>query len=275
MATPPRIHVPGNWYHVYCRGQRKQPLYFSPEDRIAHLTSLDHHLNRSGGHIGAFCLMNNHGHFLLQAGDVSLSIVLHDVNSYYGKYFNEKRGTVGHVFQGRPGMKIILDDIYLVTVIQYVHYNPVTAGIVDSPLDYRWSSAGIYSGGGLDWFAFRSWRFPPPLAEVAGRSRGCDPPGDLPEHDLAIGSEAQLTEFGLLAGGNQSPSRRQISRIVDEMLVGSHIRPDELMSRTRSHEAARLRRRVFLECQKAGWNSTEIAQFFKVTLSTVSRACRS
>jgi hypothetical protein len=45
MVYPPRLFVEGYWYHVYTRGERREPLYFSPLDRIAYLSFLDRDKN--------------------------------------------------------------------------------------------------------------------------------------------------------------------------------------------------------------------------------------
>ena len=121
MAYPPRLFVEGYWYHVYTRGQRQEPLYFSPLDRIAYLSFLDRELERRGGVIGSYCLMTNHVHLLIRMGQTDLGKIFKAVHMKYAKYFNLKRKTKGHVFQGRPGMKIILDDSYLLQVVGYIH----------------------------------------------------------------------------------------------------------------------------------------------------------
>jgi hypothetical protein len=58
----------------------------------------------------------------------------------YAKYFNQKRGTNGHVFQGRPGMKIVLDNSYLLKMVGYIHLNSVEAGMVTAVDQFEWSS---------------------------------------------------------------------------------------------------------------------------------------
>ena len=68
------------------------------------------------------------------------------LNTKYALYFNKKYNLVGHVFQGRYKSKVVLDNYYLVSLIKYIHMNPVEAGIVETPGEYRYSSAGFYEG---------------------------------------------------------------------------------------------------------------------------------
>lgn len=159
MGYPPRLFDEGRWYHVYTRGQRREPLFFAPIDRIAYLSFLDRELDRRGGWIGSYCLMTNHVHLLIQMGKTDLGDLFQATHSQYARYFNRKRDTVGHVFQGRPGMKMVLDDAYLVQLVGYIHRNPVEAEMVPAVTDYEYSS--------WDWFmnhdpaSISSHRYPP------------------------------------------------------------------------------------------------------------------
>ena len=53
---------------------------------------------------------------------------------------------MGHLFQG--GYKAILcdKDAYLFSLVKYLHCNPVRAGMVSQPEEYRWSSHRGYLG---------------------------------------------------------------------------------------------------------------------------------
>ena len=68
------------------------------------------------------------------------------INWRYARYFNERYSTVGHVFQGRYGSKIIENNYYNLTVNRYIHLNPVKDNLAVKPLDYHWSSYKIYLG---------------------------------------------------------------------------------------------------------------------------------
>jgi hypothetical protein len=56
----------------------------------------------------------------------------------------------GHVFQGRYGSECVENDKYLLTVIRYIHNNPVKAGMVQKPEEHKWSSINAYYGNRQD-----------------------------------------------------------------------------------------------------------------------------
>lgn len=88
--------------------------------------------------------MDNHVHIIVKSELTNLSNVIKAINTAYAMKYNKQKNRVGHVFQGRYKSEIINDETYLLQVIRYVHNNPVTAKIVKSPNDYRWSSYGEY-----------------------------------------------------------------------------------------------------------------------------------
>ena len=61
-------------------------------------------------------------------------------------YYNKKYDKVGHLFQGRYYSDIISSDSHLLQTSKYIHLNPVKAGIVKKPIQYPWSSYGIFMG---------------------------------------------------------------------------------------------------------------------------------
>ena len=74
MARKPRLHVPGGLYHVILRGNARQNIFFSAEDRVRFYELIDDGAARFGYRVHAFCLMTNHLHLALQAGEQSLSV---------------------------------------------------------------------------------------------------------------------------------------------------------------------------------------------------------
>ena len=88
----------------------------------------------------AYCLMGNHYHLLLQTLEASLSIVMRHLNGVYTQRFNRRHERCGHVLQGRFAAQLVDGDAYLREVCRYVVLNPVRAGLVAHPRDWRWSS---------------------------------------------------------------------------------------------------------------------------------------
>ena len=134
------------FYHVIIRGNGKQILFESDSDRIYFLTLLKRYGEKYGIKYHAWCLMDNHVHFLIEDPSGDLRKAMHDINCVYAKYFNDTYESNGSVFQGRYTSIPIEQNHYLLAVMRYVHRNPIKAGLSDS-LAYPWSSFEDYLYG--------------------------------------------------------------------------------------------------------------------------------
>jgi putative transposase len=84
--------------------------------------------------------MDNHYHILLQTPAGNLPQIMHHINGAYTNYFNVKRKRSGHLFQGRYKAVLVDIDEYAQELSRYIHLNPVKAGMVEKPEQYKWSS---------------------------------------------------------------------------------------------------------------------------------------
>lgn len=121
-------------------------IFRSDDDCRIFLGILEEVVRRTRCAILAGCLMRNHFHLLVQVGEISLSVVMGRVLSRYAKYFNARQKRRGHLFQSRFKAKLCADNAYLVTVLRYIHRNPVKDGLVASPGEWQWSSHHQYMG---------------------------------------------------------------------------------------------------------------------------------
>ena len=138
--------MPGIPHHVTQRGNRRQDVFFSVDDRKQYLEWLLKYSNKYGFEIIAYCLMTNHVHFVGIPGKRdSISRILNVVNMRHSQYVNREHGWNGHLWQGRF-FSCQLDDVHLWAGIVYVEQNPVRAGIVLNAWDYIWSSAASHCG---------------------------------------------------------------------------------------------------------------------------------
>ncbi len=154
MARKPRLHVPGGLYHVILRGNAGQDVFVLPDDRIAFYDLLADGVARFGYRVHAFCLMTNHVHLALQAGEVALSRGLQNLSFRYTRYLNTRLKRSGHVFQGRFKAYLVDQDRYGLALIRYIHLNPVRAKMTRAAGAYRWSSYRAYMGGeSLPWLS--------------------------------------------------------------------------------------------------------------------------
>jgi REP element-mobilizing transposase RayT len=146
MARKPRIEYEGGLYHVTTRGNQRQKIFRDRGDFVKYLGILTHYKTRYDFYLYAYVLMNNHVHLLMETQKSPLSKILQGINQRYTMYFNWKYGTTGHLFQGRYKAFICDRDDYLLSLIKYIHLNPVRAQISKAPGEYRWSSHRSYIG---------------------------------------------------------------------------------------------------------------------------------
>jgi REP element-mobilizing transposase RayT len=128
------------------RGVDGREIFHDDKDRHLFLLVLRQLQDETGCSIVAYCLMDNHFHFAIRVSATPLSKVLQRLLTRYAKSFNLKYGRTGHLFQARFKSILCLDDPYLLSLIRYIHRNPVRAGLVTDPSDWRWSSYSHYVG---------------------------------------------------------------------------------------------------------------------------------
>jgi putative transposase len=103
-------------------------------------------VERFGFVIHSYCMMPNHYHVLLETPDANLSAGMHYLNSCYAQHFNKRHQLVGHVIQGRFHAVLVDRDAHLLELSRYIPLNPVRAGLVADPADWRWSSYQSLAG---------------------------------------------------------------------------------------------------------------------------------
>ncbi|MGI6684508.1 MAG: transposase [Bacillota bacterium] len=147
MPRKSRQISPTGIYHLMARGINREPIFHDDSDRLRYLETLKRISNESDAAVFGYCLMDNHVHILLKEGETGISKIMHRLGASYAYYYNLKYERVGHVFQNRFRSETIKDEKYLLTVIRYIHNNPVKAGKKTKAEEYRWSSCEAYYGG--------------------------------------------------------------------------------------------------------------------------------
>ena len=132
MARKPRVQFPSAFYHVIARGNQRQDIFLSDEDYKNYLGFAAHYHERYDFTLYAYVLMTNHLHMLIEIGKTNLSKIMQVLQFRYSRYFNDKYGKVGHLFQGRYKAILCQKDAYLLELVRYLHLNPVRARIKDS-----------------------------------------------------------------------------------------------------------------------------------------------
>jgi len=146
MPRKARIIIPDVAHHIIQRGNNRQNILEDPQDFSTYCYLINKYVLEYGVSVIAYCLMNNHVHFVMIPQDkIGISRLFNTVHMRYAQYKNYKRKTSGHLWQGRF-YSCVLDEDHLFYAIRYVEQNPMRAQMVKRPWDYEWSSAKWHVG---------------------------------------------------------------------------------------------------------------------------------
>ena len=149
MPRRPRQSSGTGIYHVMMRGINHQNIFEEQEDYYQFLNTLDlmaQSYESDGTPAGrnyilyAYCLMSNHIHLLIREREDTIGMAIKRIASSYVYYYNHKYSRDGHLFRERYKSEPVNDMAYFVTLLRYIHQNPVKAGIVNKVNDYEFSS---------------------------------------------------------------------------------------------------------------------------------------
>ena len=144
LSRKRREWYPGAVYHVMSRGNRRLALFKDEEDYLDFLICIQKARELYPFQIHSLCLMTNHFHILIETGGAELWKIMQRMLHPYARIFNGKYHFSGHLFEGRYSACLIEDERYFLEASRYIHLNPVKARMVREPLDYQYSSYGIF-----------------------------------------------------------------------------------------------------------------------------------
>lgn len=133
------------FYHILLRGVGRQNIFVDEEDKQRFFETIARYKQELHFELHAYCFMGNHVHLLMKDATDHLDQIMKKIAGSYAYYFNTKYERTGHLFQDRFGSEVIEDDTYYLTVLRYIHQNPVKAGISRMEC-YPYSSYGEYMG---------------------------------------------------------------------------------------------------------------------------------
>jgi len=151
MPRPLRITVSNLPFHVLDRGNNRQIIFHDDEDFIYFLKLLKRYKKELKFKLYHFCLMSNHIHLMIEPTvEGSLPKIMMRLTLAYSSFFNKKYRGVGHVWQGRYKSSLVDKEDYFIWCGLYVELNPVRAGLVARPENWRWSSYNFHAFGKTD-----------------------------------------------------------------------------------------------------------------------------
>ena len=132
-------------YHIMIRGINQQNIFADDEDYEKFMDILATYHKKIEYDLYAYCLMANHVHLLLKEGKEVLSNTMKRIGASYVYWYNWQYNRKGHLFQDRFKSEVVEDDAYFLTVLRYIHQNPLKAGLTDDIRSYKWSSYQEYT----------------------------------------------------------------------------------------------------------------------------------
>lgn len=141
MPRQPRLIVLGYPYHVILRGNNKCAIFYNDKDRRFFIECLKKAKEKTNSKIYAYCLMDNHVHFLIEPlRQEGLAEMMQSLGRRYVQYVNSRYKRTGTLWEGRYKSSLVGKDEYLIVCSRYIELNAVRAKIVKSPREYLWSS---------------------------------------------------------------------------------------------------------------------------------------
>jgi putative transposase len=261
MARKLRVEYPGAVYHVLNRGDRREPIFRTDQDRTLFLDTLAGTCEKTGWQVHALCLMANHFHLVVETPNANLVAGMKWFMGTYTSRFNRRHKLFGHLFSGRY-KSLVVDGSgtgYLKTVCDYVHLNPVRARLLapeDKLSRYRWST------------------YPACLLPARKRPRWLRVDRVLGEHGLPLDSKAARREFALRMEGRRAAETEKEWKPVRRgwCLGGKEFREEllgQMRARTgpnhggeerRESEEAWAEETVAGELKRRRWTAAELAQ---------------
>lgn len=275
MARPLRLEYPGALYHLTTHGNDERLIFLTDHDRNQFLQVLERIVRAHNWLCHAYCLMSNHYHLLVETLDANLSKGMRDLNGIYTQRFNRVHGHRGHIFQGRYKSFVIEKESYLLEVARYTVLNPVRAGIVTKPAQWRWSSYRATAGFCQAHRALSTnWilsYFSNEKSEAIRRYR------EFVKHGVGLASPFRNVVEGNILGSQQlvdyiwslNPDVEKMMEVPrPERMIGRPRLQDLLMDSENQDQRDYMIAAAYYRC---GYSQKEIADFIGVHYSTVCK----
>ena len=195
MPRKPRLEAAGGIHHVTSRCTDGLEIFTAVDDCRRFVRLLERASADGGWRVYAYCLMSNHAHLLLQTPEANLGVGMRRVQGMFAQQFNEETMRRGSVWAERFHSRLVRTEAHALQSAAYIVLNPVKAGLVSRPSEWRWSSYRATAGldpapsflavdETLSWIGpdidrartrYRHW-----IDEAALRMRGQSPPGTVP-----------------------------------------------------------------------------------------------
>lgn len=146
VPRPPRDLAPGI-QHIGINATGGLPYFLDDLDRAIWLRLFADTISKFNWRCIAVCLLTTHWHAIVDIPDGSLARGMHRQVGRYSRRFNERHLRTGYLVRDRYWSRRKADARALLEAYRYVARNPVEAGLVRRPDEWRWSSYGAMVNG--------------------------------------------------------------------------------------------------------------------------------
>ena len=141
MPRRARLSLPEIPWHIIQRGNNRAVCFHAEEDYQLYLQYLKEFADKFDCAVHAYVLMTNHVHLLLTPARAdSAGLLMKHLGQRYVQYVNRTYKRTGTLWEGRFRSCLTQTEAYVLACYRYIELNPVRAGMVMRPQDYRWSS---------------------------------------------------------------------------------------------------------------------------------------
>lgn len=145
MPRITRSSLETSFFHIMVQGVNKEYIFNDEKYMNNYMSLINKYKEEYNIEIIAYCIMNNHAHLLVFSEKKNeLSSFMHKINFVYAQDYNKNEQRIGHVFRDRFLSEGIYSERYLINCINYIHQNPVKAGIVKTCDQYKYSTYNDY-----------------------------------------------------------------------------------------------------------------------------------
>lgn len=149
MGRKARKYSKSGLYHVVYRGISRQNIFNEEADYIKKINILSDLKEEMEFQIHAYCLMTNHVHLLIKEDTIGdISVIMKRLLVKYAFWFNKKYDRSGTLFANRYKSQPLEKESHLISVVRYIHQNPIKANLSSDLKSYKWSSYSEYLHNG-------------------------------------------------------------------------------------------------------------------------------
>ena len=265
MARKPRIHYEGALYHVIIRGNNRAYIFRNRENKEEYKKIVSKYKKRYRFKLYAYCIMDNHAHLLIEVCDIPLSKIMQGIQQVFTQHYNRKNKTTGHVFEQRYKSFLCDKDTYLLSLIRYIHQNPVRSKLTGG-LNYQWSSHQEYIGNpGLSDVNFPLGLFAQPKNKA--KKRYLSFMGEMETKEVESMIEEEIIEVAKNIERHKI-TKEALIKIIEEV---TEIKMDKIKGNTKSKRISDVRKLYIKNLKKyTDVPNKEIADLLEIGSSTVT-----